>query len=464
LKRPHGHGTVEEHPKGSGKFRVRARSGGEMRTIVSGLTRAAAEEHRAAYASLRQADELRAGITLSQFGIGFLDRRGRRVRSIDEDRNRWATYIDGDAIGGIPVSALRRSDVVEWRDRLLTRTSRRGRKGLRPQTVKNALSLLCSALDEALDRELAAANVAEDVKLPRGLGTTQKLDLEGILLPDEQTALLAAVPAHQRPAVLFALAMGVRWSEVSWLKWEDVRVDAVVIRRSKRGLATKSGKPRRLPLSPPARLALEGAAALRKGGNPWVFPGPKKQAPRKQAPSQWEQWISAAGITKHVRFHDLRHTTATSLIAGWWGEKWSLEEVRRQLGHASIQVTERYARLLDELLDDAVARTSFALFEVPIPTMLPQGADLAASPGDRSRVNVFVNRRSGVQIPKLAPNNSATLPARAEPTGEQLGSKFAGHKARENWPFAEGDFPAAAWSLGLIGHRLGLLESDRGAR
>jgi integrase len=445
-KRQHGQGSVEEHPKGSGKFRVRARIDGEMVTIVSGLTRAAAEEHRAAYARERQAHELREGVTLAQFGAGFLDRRELRgVRSIAEDRNRWRSYIEDNPIGGIPVSALRRSDVVEWRDRLLTRTSKRGHRGLRPQTVKNALSLLVTALGEALDRELATENVAADVSLPRGLGSTQKLDLEGILLPADQTALLAAVPEHQRPAVLFALAMGVRWSEVSWLKWEDVLDGAVVIRRSRGGGPTKGGRPRRLPLSPPARLALKAARALRKAGNPWVFPGPKKQAPRKQPPSQWDKWVRAAGITKHVRFHDLRHTTATSLIAGWWGEKWTLEEVRRQLGHASIQVTERYARLLDELLDDAVARTSFALFDERSQDLIPRGAEIVVSSENDSQTNAFVNRRSGVQTPELAPNDSATLRESLPIPGDQTGNILRGHKPREIGTPAARSFRALAW-------------------
>lgn len=417
MKRKHGEASVEEHPKGSGQYRVRARTGGgPLRTLVSKLTRPQAVEHAVAYSALKRAEELREGITLAQFGSGFLDRREKRgVRSIKEDRNRWRAYVEGDAIGGIPVSSLRRGDVIEWRDRLLTSKSARGRMGLKPQTVKNALSLLTVALQEALDRELCSRNVAEDVSLPRGLGATTRVELEGILLPAEQEALLGTVPAHQRPAVLFALAMGVRWSELSWLKWEDVRDDAVFIRRSRRGLPTKGGKPRRLPLSPPALLALEGARALRVKDSPWVFPGPRKGGPRDQPPSQWDKWLAAAGVTKHVRFHDLRHTTATSLLAGWWGgEKWSLEEVRRLLGHSSVQVTERYARLLDELLDKAVARTSFKLF--------PGGNDIAPSPGNRSDGDVFVNRRSRVQISKLAPNDSATLQVASENPWEHPGN------------------------------------------
>jgi integrase len=56
--------------------------------------------------------------------------------------------------------------------------------------------------------------------------------------------------------------------------------------------------------------------------------------------------LAASGITRRVRWHDLRHTCASSLVAGWWGGRpWRLEEVREMLGHTSIKVTERYSPL-----------------------------------------------------------------------------------------------------------------------
>ena len=64
------------------------------------------------------------------------------------------------------------------------------------------------------------------------------------------------------------------------------------------------------------------------------------------------------GITRRVRWHDLRHTCASSLIAGWWGRRWSLEEVKGLLGHSSVKITERYAHLADSVLDVAASTTA----------------------------------------------------------------------------------------------------------
>jgi hypothetical protein len=60
---------------------------------------------------------------------------------------------------------------------------------------------------------------------------------------------------------------------------------------------------------------------------------------------------------REVRFHDLRHTCASSLIAGWWGRRWSLEEVKGLLGHRSITTTERYAHLAESALNNAARET-----------------------------------------------------------------------------------------------------------
>ena len=54
---------------------------------------------------------------------------------------------------------------------------------------------------------------------------------------------------------------------------------------------------------------------------------------------------SRLGITRKVRFHDLRHTCASHLVMGTWGRRWSIEEVSKFLGHSDIQVTQRYAHL-----------------------------------------------------------------------------------------------------------------------
>ena len=388
--RKHGFANVEEHPKGSGQFRVRARIGKRLVTVVSRVDEKTANATADSYGLLRKEGELREGVTLDQFGGGFLDRRERRgVRAVAKDRNRWKTHITNDAIGSIALRLLRRSDVVEWRDRLEA-------KGLAAQTMRNCRNLLSVALAEALDRELVEANVARDVKVVRGSAPTSREDLDGVLNPDEQEKLIRAVPLAHQPMVEFAMFTGLRWAELSWLRREDIEDDEIVVRRSTGGGPTKSGKPRRVPLGPLSGAALDAQLATVKKSCPWVFPS-EDGKPRQNRPNAWPEWVEAAKLGRHIRWHDLRHTCATALLAGWWGEKWTLEEVCIVLGHSEISTTERYARKLDETGKNA-AKKKF-----------PGGNGSGGSGGKYSSSFAFLNRRSEVRFLSGAPSKNKAL-------------------------------------------------------
>ena len=384
-RRRFGGANIEEHPAGSGLYRVRAKIGGDLVMIASKLRREQAEAAADEYAERRDAGGLREGLTLAGFGPTFLDLRKRRgVRAVDKDRQRWASYVDRDELGAIAIASLRRSDIVKWRDRLLG--------SLRPQTVRNALNLLRVALNDALDRELVQANVARDVRVPRGLSAKADEDLSGVLLPAEQGALLEAVPAQWKMLVAAALFTGLRWSELAYLRRDDIQGDVLVVRRSVKGGPTKSGKARRVPLLAPARAALDVQLAGVPKSCPWVFPTVDGK-PRRFRPAAWHRWVSDAGIERRVRWHDLRHTCATSLLAGWWsedGHRWALDEVCAMLGHASQSTTEIYARKVDETLSRAAKRTTIKEF--------PGGSEIGPkslkSPAQRRFPKPWVSRSS----------------------------------------------------------------------
>lgn len=413
MRRAPGHANVEEHPKGSGRFRVRARVDGKLRTVLSGVSEAEATEAAGAYAHLRDAEVLREGLTLTQFGSGFLDRRERKgLEAIESDRDRWSLYVDRDPIGALPVATLRRRDILDWLDR---------RSKLGHQTQKNALNLLRVALQEAVDRELLESNPARDVKVHKASARTEADPLEGILWPEEQTALLTVVPELERPAVAFALFSGLRQGSQWWLKAADCHGDNVFVRKH------KNGRPRTLHLLEPAQEAL-AASLVGKRAKLWAFPAPRGgrrakgklpgKPPTKTEPGDWQRWLKAAGIDRHVRWHDLRHTCATSLLAGWWGRKWTLDEVCKLLGHSSITVTERYARKLNETQRLAVAATPVFTFPVGVPKSL--------TPRNDAPAGSFVKHRSSVQVRQSAP----VLTGRV---GEHAGN----------------DAPPAAWALAL---------------
>ena len=74
-----------------------------------------------------------------------------------------------------------------------------------------------------------------------------------------------------------------------------------------------------------------------------------------------------AGLAKHYRFHDLRHTFASHFVMN----DGSLYDLQKLLGHARFEETQRYAHLTPEHLAKAVNIVSFGgtppHSEVPAP-------------------------------------------------------------------------------------------------
>lgn len=419
MKRAHGHASVEEHPKGSGLYRVRIRAGKSFKMLASKLTRGAALELADAQAAVRNAKALTDGLTLETFGVAFMARRAEQgVRGVRKDELRWNKHVAKAPIGKMAVASLLRSDIVAWRDKL---------QGKHPSKLK-LLNLLRVALDEAVERGILEANPAREVKLHKAGRARTTDDLEGILTPDEQNALLRAVRLRDRPAVVFALFTGLRLSEQWRLEWSDLTGAAVIVSKSVGGEGPKSGKVREVPLLAPAIEALRVQRAFHRKG-PIVFPG--QHGARRtdtKSPLSWPRWVKAAGIKRHITWHDLRHTCATALLAGWWGRKWSLDEVCNLLGHSSIAVTERYARKLNETLRLAVSATSGPSFPV-----FPRGNKKELTVGNPLNDRAFVKHRSQVQIQQSAP--AVTRGGR-----EQQGNKAAGWFGPDAPPATEGDF------------------------
>lgn len=68
---------------------------------------------------------------------------------------------------------------------------------------------------------------------------------------------------------------------------------------------------------------------------------------RKQT---WKPALEAAGIPTNIRFHDLRHSHASWLLAGGA----NLQVVKERLGHGSLRTTEKYLHTLPEADESAL--------------------------------------------------------------------------------------------------------------
>ncbi len=76
--------------------------------------------------------------------------------------------------------------------------------------------------------------------------------------------------------------------------------------------------------------------------------------------TEWQRLVKRAGV-QDLRFHDLRHTTATRLLR----ETGNLKLVQQALNHRDIKTTTRYAHVLNSEVADALQRVAEARKKSP---------------------------------------------------------------------------------------------------
>jgi integrase len=169
--------------------------------------------------------------------------------------------------------------------------------------------------------------------------------------------------------LLLAITTGMRRGEILALRWGDVDWGGrrIWVRRSVgsdgRFQQPKTrGSVRAIAATPTlvSALRLHRMASGFKGEEDLIFPS-ERGTPldgRNMVRRFFEAALRKAGLLR-IRFHDLRHTYASLLIAQ--GEHPKL--ISEQLGHASVQITlDRYGHLMDQSYGDASDRLEKALF------------------------------------------------------------------------------------------------------
>jgi integrase/recombinase XerD len=169
--------------------------------------------------------------------------------------------------------------------------------------------------------------------------------LPTVLSAEEVARLLAATTSiKHRAAVAVAYGAGLRVAEVATLKVGDIDSTRMLI-RVERG---KGGRSRQVMLSPDLLSLLrawwrEGRkqGVMLPGG--WLFPGQNPVNPigTRQLHRVVVAAAKAAGITKRVSPHTLRHSFATHLLE----DGIDIRVIQVLLGHAKLDNTALYTRV-----------------------------------------------------------------------------------------------------------------------
>ena len=144
-----------------------------------------------------------------------------------------------------------------------------------------------------------------------------------------------------RDFILWQFHTGLRPSESRAVCWSDIQDGSVLVRTS------KSGKPRRVPLSKSVRAMLE---ERRQHDHERVWCDlPCEATVRKRWNASVRKALGKAG-THNLSLYVLRHSFASKLVQ----EGTRIEVVRDLMGHADIKMTTRYAKLNNSAMRDAV--------------------------------------------------------------------------------------------------------------
>jgi integrase len=285
-----------------GTYRVRVTLDGSGRKTVGRFpTRTEAGN---ALASLRAVVDLDDRVTVASWCEHWLDQRelAGNHRDIDNERSRYTTHIQ-NTIGRLQLRAITAPSIRKWL---------RALPGAR-QTRANVFGLLRGALGGAVEEGKLKTNPAIGITIARELKTR---DAWKALNPAEQATLLAACSSEARALVAFAIVTGLRAGELCGLHTADIHDDRIVVRYGKPGgRPTKSGKIREVPMLPAARSAWDAWRALDFPRNTIAFP---REGGGYRDPNhviRWNAWKATLKRAKlSLRWHDLRHTCASSLV------------------------------------------------------------------------------------------------------------------------------------------------------
>jgi len=346
-------------------------------------------------------DELAKAIRDLQLGIPIVSDRQTVAKFLDHwleqvVRSRvrpktFRSYSDlvknhiAPAIGEVALGKLSPQQVREFLTAKLA-------TGLSPRTVKHLLVTLRGALAVAVKDGQIARNVAELVAPPRCTRTEVHA-----FTPEQARAFLEAVRGSRLEAAFTAaVALGLRQGEILGLQWSDVdlensrlRVRAALQRVDGRlvQVEPKSASSRRtiqLPVVCAAALArhkIDQDVTRRWAGTRWQETGyvftTRIGTPTDPRDLLRDYYALTRPKTKDedtpppdlgfpaIRFHDLRHSAATLLLAQGVSPRYITE----LLGHSHVSFTmQTYAHVLPEVQKQVATKMDEILAPQPVAT------------------------------------------------------------------------------------------------
>ncbi|MDZ4781470.1 MAG: tyrosine-type recombinase/integrase [Planctomycetia bacterium] len=285
------------------------------------------------------------------------------LESVAKGRIRATTYANYETmirvhvnprLGGLALAKL-------LPDHLINLQTSMADAGASPRVRQLTYAILHRALGDAMRLGKVARNVCDVVDRPRvEKSTVRALD------PGQVDDFLVAAETDRLYALyVLAIASGLRLGELCGLQWSDVDLDAGTVTVRHTLMEVKGRSELSQPKSESGRRRVDLAAAavaalvehrkqlMREGlaGCPFVFCDTDGNTLRRSNITRrsFKPTLKRAGLPD-MRFHDLRHTSASLLLTKGVHPK----VVQERLGHSQISLTlDTYSHVMPSLQRDA---------------------------------------------------------------------------------------------------------------
>ena len=368
-KRAGGEGTITKRADGRWMARISLgfddRTGKRLRKSVYGATQSEvrskldALKRKPAHSIVNE-----TAVTVKDYLTAWLTNEiqpSKAGKTIREYTDTVDSYIS-PYLGNVKLAKLSPAKVQQWMGDM-------SRDDFSANMRAKGLRILRNALNSAMRLELISQNPTAAIKFPKVV----RRDIHP-LEPEQCRDLFSACQADRIGDIIVLAAMtGLRKGELFALEWSDVNLSerVITIRRTLEEVSgklkikeTKSKAGRRaVVLDEVGANALKSrlAKAIAEGFEieqvPIVFPNTLGTHQRGSNFDRrtWHPIRKAAGIPDTIKFHDLRHTQASLLLAAGVHPK----VVQERLGHSDISLTlNTYSHLLSGLQAEAVDKLS----------------------------------------------------------------------------------------------------------
>jgi integrase len=375
MRRPCGH--IRQRSPGSFEIRYRA----DARTVTTTIKGTRSDAEKELRRRLRAVDLSEhvdpTRMTVREWLVQWLKTIRQEVSP--KTHERYAEIVNNSlipALGAVPITKLTPTHIQAAHNAWATGGRRDGKAGgLSPLTRRYLHILLKSALTRAVEQQVLARNPADAFK--RRLPKIERKEMM-TLTADQQARLLEAL-SNSRVywPVLLALSTGMRRGEILALRWKNVELERGVVRvvqsleqtaKAVRFKDTKTRRSRAITLPAFAveelcRLRRQQAEELlqlgiRQTGETLVCPRADGEPHQPRSLTQgFSRLVGRMKDIPRIRFHDLRHSHATTLLADGVHPKVAQE----RLGHSTITTTmDLYSHVTDTMQADAAARLDAA--------------------------------------------------------------------------------------------------------